>query len=577
MKSNLEIAKILAQTAFLYEMEGVAFRPRTYERAGQTIGDLDEEVAEIWKREGRKGLDQISGVGPGLAHHLEDILKTGTFTEYERLRKKLPVNLDELTTVEGVGPKTVKTLYEKLRIKNLVDLERAAKAGQIRSLPRFGQKAEEKILKGIEFQKKNQGRFLLGDIRPTVEALLARVKKIPGTSDAVVCGSYRRWQETVGDIDIQAAAQHPPAVIEAFVKFPEVAHIYGKGPTKANVRLKLGIDADLRVVPKESFGAALQYFTGDKTHNIELRKFAIKKGYKLSEYGLFRGQRRLAGASEEEVYKKLGMDCLPPEIRTASGELEAAQAGKLPKLIPYGSLKGDLQVQTNWTDGSHSIAEMAAAAKAAGLSYIAITDHTKSLAMTHGLDEKRLAKQGREIDALNRKLKQFRVLKGSEVNILKDGSLDLDDRALRVLDLVCVAVHSHFGMTEAEMTKRIIRALKHPLVNILFHPTGRVIGRREPYRVNIPQVLRAAKEYGVAMEVNAYPDRLDLRDAHIRDAVRLGVKLVIDSDAHHPNHFKNLDYGLAQARRGWATLGDVLNTKLVGECLKSLKGLKKRK
>lgn len=581
MKSNLEIAKILMNMATLYEMEGVAFKPRAYERAAVALESLDEEVTDVWKRGGEKSLEDIPGVGPGIAAHIEAMLKTGTFKEYERLHKKIPVNLDELTSVEGVGPKTIKVLWHKLRIKNLTDLERAAQAGKISALPHFGKKSEEKILKSIEFRKKSKGRFLLGMMKPTVEALESRIGKLPGVKAVMTCGSYRRWQETVGDIDIQAAAKDPAAVIEAFLKFPEIGYVYGHGPTKANVRLKQDIDADLRVVPEASYGAALQYFTGDKMHNIEVRKIAIKNGMKLSEYGLFRGKKMIAGRTEEEVYKKLGLEWMPPEIRTASGEIEAARTGTLPKLIPYGSIRGDLQVQTNWTDGSAGVAVMAEAARKVGLEYIAITDHTRALAMTGGLDERGLTRQAKEIDKLNKRFKnkdlRFKILKSAEVNILKDGRLDIADAALKKLDVVCVAVHTNFGLSEEAMTERIVKALKHPLVNIMFHPTGRLISKREPYRINILKVLRAAKAYGVAMEVNAYPERLDLRDIAIRDAVKLGVKLVVDSDAHAPHHFQYLNLGVAQVRRGWGSTRDVLNTKPVDECLKALRGLKHRR
>lgn len=575
MKSNTEIAQLLRNTALLYEMSEVPFRPRAYERAAAVIESLDREVADIWKRGGKKELETIPSVGPGIATHIESIMKTGNFKEYDEMRKKFPINIEELTAVESVGPKTIALLWKKLGVKTLADLERVAKAGKIRALPHFGKKSEEKILKGIEFLKQNKGRFSIGAVKPIVESLETRIKKLPGVTDVMACGSYRRWQETVGDIDLQAAAADPQKVIAAFVKFPEVIHVYGKGPTKANVRLRSGIDADLRVVPKESYGAALQYFTGDKAHNIEIRKIAMKYGLKLNEYGLFRGNRCLAGRTEAEVYEKLGLMWIPPELRTASGEIEAAKSGKLPKLVPYNSIKGDLQVQTNWTDGNASITEMAEAAAKAGLEYIAITDHTKSLTMTGGLDEKKLAKQGKEIDALNKKLHGFRILKSAEVNILKDGSLDIADFTLKTLDLVCCAVHSNFGMTEAAMTERIIRALKHPLVNILFHPTGRLVGKRPPYQIDILKVLRAAKQYGVAVEVNAQPERLDLRDVAIRDAVKLGVKLVVDSDAHALQHFQYLNLGVAQARRGWAETTDVLNTKPVNTFLTSLRKLKK--
>lgn len=576
MMTNTEIAALLSAMAVYYEMEDVAFKPRAYERAAGVIESLDESVAAIHARDGKKGLMKIQSIGPGIAHHIEQILKKGTFDELERARKLVPVDVMELRKVEGLGPKTIKLLWQNLKIKNLKDLEAAARAGKLKDLPHFKEKSALKILKGIEFQKKSAGRFPLGVVRPLVQTIEEYLKNIPGIGRVTVAGSYRRWQETVGDIDILATAGDGTRVIDAFVKMPEVIHVYGKGPTKALVRLRQGIDADLRVLHEDEYGSGLQYFTGDKQHNVELRKIAIKKGYKLSEYGLFKGTRRVAGRTEEEIYAKLGLDCPPPEIRTASGEIEAAAKHKLPRLIPFGSLKGDLQVQTEWTDGNASIETMAKAAAAAGLSYIAITDHTKSLAMTGGLDERDLARQSKEIDRVSRRVQGLgiRVLKSAEVNILKDGRLDIADATLKTLDLVAVAVHSHFILDERAQTERIIRALKHPLVNILFHPTGRLIGEREPYAVDMLKIIRAAKEYGVALEVNAHPSRLDLKDIHVREAVKLGVKLVIDSDAHAPQHFSLLEYGVATARRGWAGTKDVLNTLPCDKFLVAIKSLK---
>ncbi|MBI2552521.1 DNA polymerase/3'-5' exonuclease PolX [Candidatus Uhrbacteria bacterium] len=588
--TNHEIAGLLNEMAVLYDMEGVPFKPRAYEKVAQNVEALDREVADIYKEGGVEALRrEIPNVGEGIARHLEEILKTGTFGELKKYKKKVPVKLDELMGIGGLGPKSIRTLYVKLKIKNVKELERAARANKISKLPHFGAKSQEKILKGIAFSKKHVGRFLLGAVDPIARVIEERLKRVSGVGHVTTAGSYRRRQETIGDIDIlvsirgQATSVSGLAtkrIMDAFVHMPEVARVLAHGPTKSMVRLKSGIQCDVRVVPEQSYGAALQYFTGDKTHNVETRKIAIKKGLKLSEYGLFRGKRMVAGRTEEEVYRALGLKWMEPELRTASGEIEAARAGKLPKLIPYGSLRGDLQTQSNWTDGNNSIAEMARAAMAAGLEYIAITDHTRSLAMTGGLDERGLARQGKEIDAFNREFtddsSQFTVLKGTECNILKDGKLDLADSALKTLDLVCVAVHSHFNLSEREQTERIIRALKHPLVNILFHPTGRKIGKREPYAVDISKIIRAAAQYGVALEINAAPERLDLKDLHIREAVEAGAKLVIDSDAHAAAHFKWLDFGVAQARRGWATRADVLNTLPCEGFLKTLRGLKKR-
>ena len=551
---------------------------------------LEEDVKDIYKKGGLKALMDISGIGQGIAEKIEEYIKTRHLKDFERLKKEIPVDVRGLTSIEGLGPKRVFKLYKKLGIKTVGQLEKAAKTGKIRNFGGFGEKSEKKFLKGIEFMKTGQGRFVLGFVFPEIKSILERLKKLPYIKIAEPAGSIRRMQETVGDLDILAISKDPEKVVDYFVKMPEVSHIYGKGPTKANVRLKNGMDADLRVLDLKSFGAALQYFTGDKYHNISLREIAIKKGYKLNEYGLFKGKKLVAGKNEEEIYEKLGFDWIPPEIRTNSGELSAAlrrirqahrgesiepQAqGKpngLPKLIEYGSLKGDLQVQTNWTDGQNSIKEMAEAAKKVGLEYIVITDHTKSLAMTGGLDEKKILKQMAEIDRINNEISGIKILKGAEVNILKNGEMDISDEILSKLNVVGGAVHSNFNLTQVEQTKRIIKAMENPNVDIIFHPTGRIIQKREAYKVDIEAVIKAAKRTKTVLEIDAYPNRLDLKDEYIRKAVAAGVKLSIDSDAHSISHFQYLELGVAQARRGWAEKKDVINTRPWPEMLKLLK------
>ncbi|MEK7203765.1 MAG: DNA polymerase/3'-5' exonuclease PolX, partial [Patescibacteria group bacterium] len=405
----------------------------------------------------------------------------------------------------------------------------------------------------------------------TIKSILERIKKLPYVEIAEPAGSIRRMQETVGDLDILAISKEPEKVIDYFVKMTEVAHIYGKGPTKANVRLKNGMDADLRVLEPKSFGAALQYFTGDKYHNIAVRELAIKKGYKLSEYGLFKGKKMIAGKTEEEIYEKLGLEWMPPEIRTNSGELDAAKERRLPKLVEYGSLKGDLQIQTDWSDGNNSIKEMAEAAKKHNLEYILITDHTKALAMTGGADEKRILKQMAEIDKIQKKISGIKILKGAEVDILKDGKMDISDEVLSKLDVVGGAVHSHFNLPEKEQTQRIIRAMENPNVDIIFHPTGRMVQKREAYKVDMDELIKAAKRTKTIMEIDAYPSRLDLKDEYIRKAVEAGVKLSIDSDAHSTIHFQYLEFGIGQARRGWAEAKDIINTRGWKEMLGLLK------
>jgi DNA polymerase (family 10) len=576
--TNYEIAKVLYEISEYLEMEDIPFKPRAYEKAAIVIESLEEEVSVIYKKGGVKALDKIPSVGKGIAKTIEELIKTGKSKHYEKLKKKTPVKLDELTAIEGIGPKAVMKLYKNLGIRNLKDLEKAIKARKIQNLEDFGQKSEENILQGIEFLKKSGGRFILGFIMPDVRRIEERIRKLPGVRKAVAAGSIRRMKETIGDGDLLVTVALPKTVkkvSEFFINMPEVAHIYSHGSTKSSVRLENNMDFDLRVVPEKSFGAALQYFTGSKSHNIALRKIAMKKALKLNEYGLFKGKKQVAGKTEEEVYKKLGLQWIEPELRTDTGEIEAARQNKLPKLIKYNDLKGDLQIQTNWTDGSNSIEDYVKEAMKVGLDYIAITDHTKSLAMTGGLDEKELARQGKEIDKINQRLKKqkkkFRILKGAEVNILKDGKLDIKDETLKKLDIVAIAVHSGFKMSKKDMTERIIRAMKNPYAHILFHPTGRVINRRPPYQIDIEKIIRAAKETKIILEINAYPDRLDLKDEHARMAKEAGVKIAIDSDAHSIHHLHYLEFGIAQARRGWLEKKDVINAWPVKKMLRFLR------
>ncbi len=571
---NAEVAKILYEMSLLLEMDDVQFKPRAFEKASLSIGALEEDVREIYKRGGMKALMDIPDVGQGIAERIEEYLKTQHIKNYERLKKKVPVDLEGLKRIEGLGPKKIKLLWQKLKISTVADLEKAARAEKIRGIPSLGQKTEENILKGIEFVKKAGGRFLLGEIYGLVKEIEGRLAKLPGVEQAIAAGSIRRMKETIGDADFLAISSKPKPVMEFFVNIPEVVHVYAHGETKSMVKLKNGLDCDLRVVPKESFGAALNYFIGSKDHNVALRKIAIAKGLKLNEYGLFRvAERRgtqrgttrkevmVAGKTEEELYRALGLTYIEPEMRENTGEIEASRGGKLPKdLIGYGDLKGDLQTQTNWTDGANSIEEMALEAKKRGLEYICITDHTRSLAMTGGADEKKLEKQMIEIDKLNKNLSGITILKGAEVNIMVDGRLDIRDETLAKLDCVGAAVHSNFKMSKVEMTKRIIRAMENPHVDILFHPTGRIINKRPPYEVDIDELIKAAKRTGTILEIDASPERLDLKDEYIRKCVEAGVKMVIDSDAHSIHGFQFLKFGIAQARRGWAERRDILNT-----------------
>jgi DNA polymerase (family 10) len=544
------------------EMKGVAFKPQAYEKAAYSVEALDEDIEEFLKKKGKEGLMELPGVGESIAEKIIEYLKTGKIKELEELKKEVPVDIETLTSIEGVGPKIVYKLYKALGIKNIDDLEKACLEHKIRRLPGFGEKSEEKILKGIQFFKQGGGRAILGFIIPVVEELVNYLKESGFAKEVVPAGSYRRRKETIGDIDILATSDKPEKLMDYFVKFDGISDVLAKGPTKTMVRLKIGLDVDLRVVAEESFGAALAYFTGSKDHNIAMRELAIKKGWKLNEYGLFdKNGKMIAGRTEEEIYKALDLEWIPPEMRENRGEIELARQKKLPKLIEYGSIKGDLQVQTNWTDGQNSIEEMVKEAIKLGLEYICITDHTKSLAMTGGLDEEKLLKQMTEIDKLNQKYKgKIKILKGAEVNILKDGSLDIKDEVLAKLDFVGAAVHSHFNLPRSVQTERIKKAMANPHVDCIFHPTGRVINRRPAYEVDIDEIIDYAKKTGTILEIDAYPDRLDLKDEHIKKCVEKEVKMVIDSDAHSVLHLGFLDLGVSQARRGWATKDDILNT-----------------
>jgi len=564
MKSNADIAKALNEMAIFYAMDDVAFKPVAYEEAANAVDGSAESVAELYKRGGLKALKKLDGVGPSIAQHIEALIEHGDFREHARFLRKYPVDVVGMCGIEGVGPKTVKLLYQKLGIRTMLQLENAARKGKLRGVSRLGEKTEASILRGIARVKSSSGRHLLGDVLDIARDFEMRIGEISGVIHAAVAGSVRRRQETVGDFDVVVTTKDHMRAMEAIGKMHEVAKVLEHGDTKLVVRLHNGMNADIRVVDPMSYGATLQYFTGDKAHNIEVRKLATKKGLMLNEYGLWRGKKLVAARSEEDVYKALGLRWMAPELRTNTGEIEAArQRGRdgLPKLIGYDHLRGDLQVQTDWTDGSASIREMAEAARDAGLEYIAITDHTKSLAMVGGLDEKGLMRQAREIARVNREMRGFHVLSGAEVNVMRDGSLDVQDAALAKLDVVGVSVHSFFGLSRKEQTERVVRAMRNPHVDVVFHPTGRLIGRRDPIDLDMDVVIAMARETRTALEVNGSPDRLDLRDVFVRKAVEAGVKLVINSDAHAPEHFRFLELGLAQARRGWTEKTDVVNTK----------------
>ena len=570
---NEEIAKTLSEISeYLEILETRSFRSRAYKNAAQAVFNFEESLSDIYKQDGIKGLKNIPGVGVSIAEGIEELLKTGKLAYYESLKSETSINVGDLIRIEGVGPKTIKTLHEELGVNNLEDLEKMARAGKIRELDGFGEKSEERILESIEFQKMHAGRFLFGDAVSIIDIIKSRLEELSVVSKVTIAGSYRRRKDTVGDLDILVISMKPKEVMEVFVKQPEVSRVLGHGLTKSSVTLKNGIDVDIRVVQPESYGAALAYFTGSKSHNVAMRTIAQKAGFKLNEYGLYKGKKIVAGKSEEDIYKKLGLDYIEPEMRENTGEIALAREKALPKLIKYGSVLGDLQVQSDWTDGVNSIEALARAAIEAGLEYIAITDHTKRLAMTGGLDEVRIRKQMAEIDKLNKKLKgKITILKGSECDILKDGMLDLPDEVLAELDVVGVSIHSHFNLSPRDQTARIVKAIKNPNADILFHPTGRLINKRKAYEFDIKEIIRVAKTTGTILEINSQPGRLDLRGEDVRKCVGSGVKMSISSDAHASTHFAYLDFGVGQARRGWAERSNIINAWPLKKCLSFLK------
>ncbi len=592
--NNKQISKIFSEIADYLAMEDIPFKPQAYEKAALNLESLENDVAEIYKNGGKPAIEKIPRIGKSMAEKIIEYLNTGRVKEYEALKKKMPVELEELRKVEGVGPKKIKELYKKLKIKNVKDLENAAKDGKIRKLSNFGEKSEKNMLESIEFLKRGKGRFLLGRILPIAEEIIDKLKTLKEVNKISAAGSARRMKETIGDIDILITAKNPNLakkesfggvnkVMDFFVSLPGVVKIWGKGSTKSSIRMEDGFDVDLRVVPEKSFGSALQYFTGSKEHNIALRIIAQNKGYKLNEYGLFssaesrRQKRRITqnffGKSEKEIYEKLGMQWIPPEMRENRGEIELSQRHNLPKLIDYNDLKGDLHIHSNWDGGENSIEELAEAAIKMGYEYIGIADHTKYLKIEHGLDEKQLEWRNEEIDKLNKKFQvssfKFQVLKGCEANIMEYGSIDIGDKTLAKLDFVIAGVHSHFKMTKEQMTKRLIRAMENPNVDIISHPTGRLVGERDEYKMDFDKVLEIAFKTKTILEINSFPKRLDLNDINIKKAVSCGVKLIINTDLHEKLHHLNYaKFGIAQARRGWAEKKDIINTLPLEKLLK---------
>lgn len=585
---NKEVAELLNDIADVLEIKGeLVFKIRAYRKAALVIDSLSEDIEEINKK-GK--LDDIPGVGKGIEKKIKEFLETGHSNYFEKLKKQTPVDIEELGKVEGLGPKTILKLYKKLEVKNLKDLEKAAKQGKIQRIEGLGPTVEKNILKGIDFARVSGKRQILGYTLFTAEEIKEKLVALKEVNKVEIAGSLRRRKETIGDVDILVSSKKPGKVMDFFTSMKDIGRVLAKGTTKSTIQMHDGLQVDLRLIDDNKFGSALLYFTGSKEHNIVLRKIAIKKRMKLSEYGVFdKTGKVLASKTEIDCYKKLGLPYIEPEIRENEGEIEAALKGKLPKLIGYNDIKGDLQMHTKWSDGDNTIQEMALAAKKLGHEYICLTDHTGNLIIANALDKKRIIKQGKEISKVNKILEKqsfsgrrkskafsseidnFKVLQGVEVNIKADGNLDMKNSVLKELDVVVASIHSGFKNSKEKITKRIIKAMENENVDIIAHPTGRLINKRPAYDMDFEKVFSKAKETKTLMEINSFPDRLDLKDVHVRAAIKAGVKLVISTDAHHIDHLQFIKFGIATARRGWAEKKDIANTKSLKEFLKSLK------
>jgi DNA polymerase (family 10) len=557
---NADIAQLFYRLAELLEIENAnPFRIRAYRRAAQTIEDLARPAGALLA-EGAD-LSELPGIGEDLAGKIREICETGRLRALDEVEARTPSALAKLTAVPGLGPKRVKVLHDALGVASVEDLARAASEGRIRGLPRFGPAFEQRLLKSLKAAPAAPERLRLSVAEEYAAALTDFLKRLPGVQDAVAAGSFRRRRETVGDLDILATARDGAAVADAFAAYPEVAKVLAKGSTRVTVVLRNGLQVDLRVVPQESYGAALVYFTGSKAHNIALRKLGLKRKLKINEYGVFRGERRIAGATEAEVYASVGLPLITPELREDRGELDAAAEGRLPKLVTLADLRGDLHVHTRDSDGKSRLEEMVEAARARGYEYVAISDHSAHATVAHGLDPMRLAAQIERVAELNARLPGIRVLTSSEVDILKSGKLDLPDSLLAQLDVVTAAIHSDFDLPAADQTARLLKAMDNRHVNIIAHPTGRLLGERPGYAVDLAALIEGARARGCFLELNAHPSRLDLDDVHVRAAKDAGVLIAIGSDAHSTLGFDNIRFGVDQARRGWLEPPDVLNTR----------------
>jgi len=557
--TNVDAARILARIATMLEIQGAnPFRVRAYREGARVVEAQGEPVARLADEEG--ALEALPGIGRDLAGKIRDIVRTGTTQVYDDLKAKIPVEVVALTELQGLGPKRVKTLFEQLGIRDRDQLAEAARAGRLRELPGFGEKVEQNVLKALGAAERWAGRLTLGGAWPVAHAIAAHVGRVRGVERVEIAGSFRRRKETVGDLDLLVCGGSADTVMAAFVSYPEAAEVLGRGETKSSLKMRNGLQVDLRHVPAESFGAALLYFTGSKEHNIELRKIAIDKGLSLNEYGLTRGEKTVAARTEEDVYQALGLAWIPPELREAIGEIELSRQGKLPKLIEEKDLVADLHMHSDRSDGRDTLEAMVKAARDRGYRYCSVTEHSKALGFGRGFDEARVARSVEEIAAVRRSVPGIEVLHGLEVDILADGELDLGDEGLAMLDWVLVSLHSRLDQPPAEATARVLRAIEHPRVTCMAHPTGRLIGSRDPSPFDMDRVTTRAAELGVAMEINSQPDRMDLKDSHARLAREKGVRMVIDTDSHSTKHLELIRYGVFIARRAGLTRDDVLNT-----------------
>jgi DNA polymerase (family X) len=575
---NKNIATLLYETADLMEINGDdSFRIRSYRRAGEAIESLGEQVEKLICEP--KKMLEVPGIGRGMLANLQEICEHGDLTARRELLSKYRPSMLELLKISGLGPKTIALLWSAFQVADLDGVEKLAKEGKIRTLPRMGEKQEQKILKSIADYKRIAGRFLIDEADRTALKLTDHMKDLAGVEKITPAGSLRRGRETVGDLDILVTGEvcendaERQAAIDHILRFPGIMDVLAKGDNKVSFRLRSGMQVDVRLLPRDSFGAAMQYFTGSKSHNVTLRQRALKMGLTLNEYGLaqLEGGARVAGKTESEIYQKLGLEYIPPELRENCGEIEAAEENRLPELITQQDIQGDVHMHTVETDGRNTIEEMAQAALERGYKYMAITDHSKNLAMANGLDDERALAHIKKIHAANQNVSGIRIFAGIEVDILADGTLDLSDSVLAEMDLVIASVHSHFNQEPQQMTDRLLKAVSNPHVSIVGHPTGRLLLRRDAYAYDMEAILREVAKNRVAMELNAYPDRLDLNDVHLRMAKDRGVKIVINTDSHHTSHLEKIRFGILQARRAWLTKADVLNTLPVADFAKVMK------